>query len=75
VTPLIDRQRGQTPREIEILRRNGRISAEGIRRAIAVTRPGLYEYSLEAAARAWFDWSGADGVAFPVDRRLGARML
>jgi Xaa-Pro aminopeptidase len=76
VTPVIDRQRMiKTPREIEVLRRNGRISAEGIRRAIAVTRPGLYEYSLEAAARAWYDWSGADGVAFPAIVASGPNLL
>ena len=65
----------KTPREIEVLRRNGRISAEGIRRAIAVTRPGLYEYQLEAAARSWFDWSGADGVAFPAIVASGPNAL
>jgi len=76
VTPFVDRQRTiKTPREIEVLRRNGRISAEGIRRAIAATRPGLYEYSLEAAARAWYDWNGADGVAFPAIVASGPNLL
>ena len=76
VTPFIDRQRMiKTPREIEVLRRNGRISAEGIRRAVAATRPGLYEYSLEAAARAWYDWNGADGVAFPAIVASGPNLL
>ena len=76
VTPHIDRQRTiKTPREIEVLRRNGRISAEGIRRAIAATRPGFLEYSLEAAAQAWYDWSGADGVAFPAIVASGPNLL
>ena len=76
VTPFIDRQRMiKTPREIEVLRRNGRVSAEGIRRAITATRPGLYEYHLEAAARAWYDWNGADGVAFPAIVASGPNLL
>jgi Xaa-Pro aminopeptidase len=40
----------KTPREIEILKENGRISAEAIKRAISTTRPGRYEYQLEAEA-------------------------
>jgi len=40
-----------------------------------VTRPGLYEYNLEAAARAWYDWSGADGVAFPAIVASGPNLL
>ena len=42
----------KTPREIEILKRNGRISAEAIRKAIEITRPGRYEYELEAGRSA-----------------------
>jgi Xaa-Pro aminopeptidase len=65
----------KTPSEIEVLRRNGRISAEGMRRAIAITRPGLYEYHLEAAATAWFDVNGADGVAYPAIVASGPNLL
>jgi len=76
VTAAIDRLRMiKTPREIEVLRENGRISAEGMRRAIAVTRPGLYEYQLEAAARAWFDWNGGEGVAYPAIVASGPNLL
>ena len=51
VTPHLDRLRMiKTPREIEILRYNGRISAEALRRAIEATAPGRYEYELEAEA-------------------------
>jgi Xaa-Pro aminopeptidase len=76
VTPAIDRLRMiKTPREIEVLRENGRISAEGMRRAIAVTRPGLYEYQIEATARAWFDWNGGEGVAYPAIVASGPNLL
>jgi Xaa-Pro aminopeptidase len=76
VTPTLDRLRTiKTPREIEVLRRNGRVSAEGMRRAIAVTRPGLFEYHLEAAAKAWFDRQGAEGVAYPAIVASGPNLL
>ncbi len=75
-TPSIDRLRMiKTPREIEVLRQNGRISAEGMRRAIAATRPGLYEYQIEAKARSWFDWNGGEGVAYPAIVASGPNLL
>lgn len=49
LTPAIDRLRMiKTPREIEILKENGRISAESFVKAIQATRPGRYEYEIEA---------------------------
>lgn len=66
LTPFIDEMRNiKTATEIEVLRRNGRISAEGNRRAIAVTRPGMYEYEVEAEANYWYYKNGAQGVAYP----------
>jgi Xaa-Pro aminopeptidase len=51
VTPAIDRLRMiKSPREIEILKENGRIAAEAIVRAIQATGPGRFEYELEAEA-------------------------
>jgi Xaa-Pro aminopeptidase len=51
ISPHLDRMRMiKTAREIEILKENGRIAAEAIMRAIAVTRPGGYEYEVEAEA-------------------------
>jgi Xaa-Pro aminopeptidase len=51
ITPLLDEMRAiKSPAEIEILRRNGRASAEGVRRAMLATPPGAYEYDGEAAA-------------------------
>ncbi len=66
LTPLIDGMRNiKTPQEIEIMRRNGKISAEGNRRAIARAKPGMYEYEIEAEAYNWYYKNGAQGVAYP----------
>jgi Xaa-Pro aminopeptidase len=66
VIPHLDRLRLiKTPREIEILRYNGRISAEAIRRAIEATAPGKYEYELEAEATHWLLKHGMQGAAYP----------
>jgi Xaa-Pro aminopeptidase len=66
VTPHLDRLRLiKTPREIEILRTNGRISAVAIRRAIAATAPGRFEYELEAEATHWLLKHGLQSAAYP----------
>jgi Xaa-Pro aminopeptidase len=66
LTPMIDALRDiKTPQEIEILRRNGKISAEGDRRAIARTKPGMFEYEVEAEAYYWYYKNGAQGMAYP----------
>lgn len=66
VTPFIDAMRNiKTQPEIAILRRNGKISAEGLRRAIARAHPGAFEYEIEAEADYWFRKSGAQGWAYP----------
>ena len=66
VTPAIDELRmHKTAREIEALRRNGRVSADAIARAIAVTGPGRYEYELEAAATHEMISRGAEHAAYP----------
>lgn len=66
VTPHLDRLRMiKTPREIEILRANGRVSAEAIRRAMAATAPGRFEYELEAEATHWLLEHGLQGAAYP----------
>ena len=66
VTPHLDRLRLiKTPREIEILRYNGRISAEAIKRAIQATSPGRYEYELAAEATYWMLKHGFQGDAYP----------
>jgi len=51
ISPHIDGMRMiKTAREIEILKLNGRIAAEAVNRAIAVTGPGRFEYEIEAEA-------------------------
>jgi Xaa-Pro aminopeptidase len=66
LTPHLDRLRLiKTPREIEILRYNGRISAEAVRRAIQVTAPGRFEYELEAEATHWMIKHGMQSAAYP----------
>ena len=66
VTPHLDALRViKTSREIEILRYNGRISAEAMRRAIEITAPGRYEYEHEAEATHWMLKHGLQGPAYP----------
>jgi Xaa-Pro aminopeptidase len=65
VTPFIDEMRNiKTPQEIEVLRRNGKLSADGDREAIAHARPGMYQYQIEARATGYFMDHGAQGVAY-----------
>jgi Xaa-Pro aminopeptidase len=65
VTPFIDRMRTiKSPREIEILRTNGRLSAEAIRRAILATRTNGFEYEIEAEATYWMYRNGIQGNSF-----------
>jgi Xaa-Pro aminopeptidase len=66
MTPFIDSMRYiKTAQEIAILRRNGKLSAEGIRRGLARAYPGIYEYQIEAEASYVFRNSGAQGISYP----------
>jgi Xaa-Pro aminopeptidase len=66
VSPLIDAQRMiKSPREIEALRYNGRISAEAIQKAIELTAAGRFEYELEAVASHHMFSNGAEHAAYP----------
>jgi Xaa-Pro aminopeptidase len=65
-TSFIDEMRNiKTQQEIAVLRRNGRLSAEGIRQAIAHAKPPMYEYQIEARADYVFRDGGAQGWAYP----------
>ncbi len=65
VTPIIDAMRAvKTSEEIDILRRNGKLSAEAVRQAILATRPGVFEYEVEAAAMSVVLKGGAKGAAY-----------
>jgi len=66
VTGAIDAMRNiKRPQEIEVLRRNGRISAQGDEQAIRMAHPGMYEYQIEAEAEYVFRNAGAQGLAYP----------
>jgi Xaa-Pro aminopeptidase len=65
VSPLLNDLRWvKSPYEIERMRRSGHIGAEAIKEAIKGTRPGMYEYEVEAAARFINTKLGARGDAF-----------
>jgi Xaa-Pro aminopeptidase len=66
LTPFIDGMRNiKTPQEIAVLRRNGALSAEGIKEGIAHAHPPMYEYQIEAWADYVFRNGGASGWAYP----------
>jgi Xaa-Pro aminopeptidase len=65
-TPFIDAIRNiKTQQEIAVLRKNGALSAEGIKQGIAHAHAGMYEYQVEAQAAFVFRNGGASGWAYP----------
>jgi Xaa-Pro aminopeptidase len=65
-TPFMDAMRNiKTPQEIAVLRKNGALSAEGIKQGIAHAKAGMYEYQVEAQAAFVFRNGGASGWAYP----------
>jgi Xaa-Pro aminopeptidase len=66
ITPLVDQMRDiKTKQEVEVLRRNGKMSAAGHVRAISHAKPGMWQYQMEAEAEYVFHSSGAQGDAYP----------
>jgi len=66
ITPHIDALRViKSAGEIEIMKRNGRISAEAVKQAMLASRPGAFEYEIEAAAMHVILKGGARGAAYP----------
>ncbi len=62
---LLDEMRWvKSPYEIELIKASSAIGAEGVKEAMKGTRPGMYEYELEAAARFVYTKRGARGDAF-----------
>jgi Xaa-Pro aminopeptidase len=60
LTPIIDEMRSvKSAREIALIRRASQIAGLGIMEAMRSTKPGLYEYHLDAAARYVFLVNGA----------------
>ena len=65
MTPVIDEMRNiKRPEEIEVLRRIGKISAEGNRDAMAHAHPGMYQYQIEARAYFYDFDHGAQGASY-----------
>lgn len=65
VNPILDELRWvKTPYEIERLRKSGQIAAEAMLEAMKGTKPGMFEYEIEAAARFVQTKRGARGDAF-----------
>jgi len=65
-TPFIDGLRNiKTPQEIAVLRRNGNLSAEGIKDGITHAHAPMFEYQIEARADYVFRNGGATGWAYP----------
>ena len=65
LSPILDDLRLiKSPREIELLRRAGALSALAVREAMRSTRPGLREHHLEAVARYLFRLNGAGGEGY-----------
>jgi Xaa-Pro aminopeptidase len=66
INPLMNDLRViKTPYEIEQLKMSGKIGVEGVEEAIKDTKPGMYEYELEAVATFYYTKRGARGPAFP----------
>jgi Xaa-Pro aminopeptidase len=65
LNPLLDEMRWiKTPYEIELIRKSSQIGAEGVKESMRGTRPGMYEYEIEAVARFVYTKRGARGDAF-----------
>ncbi|HVW95515.1 MAG TPA: Xaa-Pro peptidase family protein [Mucilaginibacter sp.] len=68
LTPLMDEMRWvKDTKEIAVIRECGKIGAHGFDEAMRVTRPGIYEYQVAAAADFVFENEGAMGPSyFPI---------
>lgn len=54
----------KSPREIELMRRAGQLTALAVKEAMRCTRPGVYEYQLGAVAEYIYRSNGAAGVGY-----------
>lgn len=66
LTPVLDPIRLiKSPREISVIRRASQIAGLALTEAIRSTRPGVYEYQLDAVARYIFLLNGSTYPAYP----------
>ena len=65
LSPILDRMRLiKSPREIELMRRAGKLTASAVIEAMRLTRPGHFEFELAAAADYLYLRSGARGPGY-----------
>ena len=66
LSPLLDSMRLiKSPKEIEIVRKATEIAGLGIIEAMRSTKPGVYEFQLDAAAKYIFYQHGSQGDGYP----------
>lgn len=67
INPILDEMRWiKTAYEIERMRESGRIGAEGVKEVLRQTKPGIFEYELEAAAIFTYTKLGARNAFTPI---------
>lgn len=76
LSPILDRLRLiKSHREIELMRRAGRLCAKGTVAAMQITKPGLFEFELAAEADHLYLRSGAMGAGYrPIIASGGANI-
>ena len=73
LVPIVQRMRlVKSPREIDLCRRAGQLSAIGVCDAMRSTVPGVYEYQLDAIMRYHYVAGGARDVSYPAIVASGA---
>ena len=66
LTPIIDSMRlVKSPREVALCRRAGQLTAIGVCEALRSTRPGVFEYQLDAVMRYHYLAGGARDQGYP----------
>ncbi|MDB5343099.1 MAG: peptidase [Schlesneria sp.] len=75
LSPILDRMRlMKSPREVELMRRAGRLTAKAVVEAMRMTRPGLFEFELAAVADYLYLRSGARGSGYRAIVASGANI-
>lgn len=65
LSPVLDTMRLiKSPKEIELIRKTTQIAGLGIMEAMRSTKPGVYEYQLDAAAKYIFHLQGSRGDGY-----------
>tara|TARA_B110000263_G_scaffold63849_1_gene55020 strand:- start:18 stop:644 length:627 start_codon:yes stop_codon:yes gene_type:complete len=65
LSPILDEMRMvKDPKEIDLIRKATQISGLAIMEAMRSTKPGVYEYQLDAAAKYIFHLNGAQGEGY-----------